>query len=74
MMQRTLENREKVFEAVYNKIIDRDEPKNHLQTLDNMFDSYIINDLDGRDAEFRALVLYHYRNMAKLMEELDKLL
>ena len=63
-----------VYDAVHENITSCDEPKNFGETLDDMFFTYMENGIDGSDAEFRSVVISHYRNMQRLMEELEGLL
>lgn len=61
-----------VAELVNQWVISEDSPERFISTLDEMFDCWVMSDLiDGSSAENRTNVLIHYRNLQKLMSEIN---
>jgi len=63
-----------IYEAVHEHVTCIDEPTNFNNTLEEMFESYIIHGFDGTTEEYRDIVLYHYKNLHGLIKALGEIL
>lgn len=66
------EEKQEVAALVYQWIISEDDPGHFIETLDAMFDSWVLNHImDGAALPSEPTVLIHYRNLQQLMRGLE---
>ncbi len=61
----------RILQSIHDNIIDKDEPKGFIESLDNMFETFMYTEGIADGVKMRSNIYGHYKGLRQFLMELE---